>query len=98
MPEGSIYFYGLLTFLCMWPRRVKKRIRKGYSKCKSKAIKRSHVDAVFRCNVDEKITFYSELHFILSMSKVDYEMNTILILQLTKNSENVTVNDLHYSN
>ena len=84
LPEGSIYFYGLLTFLCMWPKRVKKRIRKGYTKCKSKAIKRSHADAVFRCNVDEKITFYNELHFILSISKDDYDMNTILILQLTK--------------
>ena len=82
MPEGSIYFYGLLTFLCMWPKRVRKRIRKGYCKCKSKAIKRSHVDAVFRCNVDEKS--HSIVHCIFKyISKVDYEMNTSLILRLT---------------
>ena len=42
LPEGSIYFYGLHTFLCMWLITTRKRIGKRYTKCNVEAVKRFH--------------------------------------------------------
>ena len=42
LPEGSIYFYGLHTFLCMWLITTRERIRKRYTKCNVEAVKQFH--------------------------------------------------------